>query len=102
MNRRAKSSQATRSAELHRQLSVSSRSLVMRMVLPGDPCCLNPAYPRQKLPRASAGDDLAKCQPETGTKKIVALEFGKRKFQLPGTLLTRSFLESHLGERQAI
>ena len=73
----------------------------MPMVLPGDPGCLNPAYPRQKLPRASAGDDLAKCRPETGTKKMVALEFGKRKFQLPGTLLTRSFPESHLRERQA-
>ena len=44
----------------------------MRMVFPGDPGYLNPAYPRQELRRASAGDGLAR-QPETGTKKIVAL-----------------------------
>jgi len=69
----------------------------MRMVFPGDPGYLNPAYPRQELRRASAGDGLAR-QPETGTKKIGA-ECGKRKFQLPGTLVIRSFPKTYLHQR---
>ena len=83
-----------RPAELYRQRSISSRSLVMRMVFPSDPGCLKPAY-RQKLPRASAGDGLAKRPPETGTKKTVALARNSERgnSDSPGLLLLDSFLE---------
>ena len=75
----------------------------MRMVFPGDPGCRNLAYPRQTLPRASAGGRLAKRPPETGIDKMVALAQNSEggNSDCPGLLLLDRFLKPiHVNVRQ--
>lgn len=64
----------------------------MRTVFPGS---FNPACPPQKLPRASAGEGLAKRPPETGTDKIVALAPNSERgnSDSPGPLVLDRFLK---------